>query len=88
MKNFEERAVLKDHTDFVYSVNFSIDGKILASASEDNTIRLWDLNKFQTLSILSAETGRVQSVVFSPDGKFLASAHQDNCIIFWTLAGI
>ena len=48
-------------------------GKILASASWDNTIRLWDSQTGDTKHILTKHTDRVSCVAFSPDGKILAS---------------
>jgi WD40 repeat protein len=54
----------------VTSVAFSPDGKTLASASSDNTIRLWDVASRQTLGApLTGHTDIVESVAFSPDGK-------------------
>jgi hypothetical protein len=55
------------------SVAFSPDGKILASGSEDNTIKLWEVNSGRELRTLRGHSGPVNSVVFSPDGQSLAS---------------
>ncbi len=59
---------LKGNTSAVYSVVFSPDGKRLASASHDQTIKVWDAQTGQ--ETLSREGGH-SSVVFSPDGKRL-----------------
>ena len=69
---------LTGHTDPVDSVAFSPDGKTLASGSDDDTVRLWDVATGQQIgSPLTGHTGAVTSVAFSPDGKTLASGSDD-----------
>ncbi|WP_459178365.1 WD40 repeat domain-containing protein, partial [Dulcicalothrix desertica] len=49
----------------------SADGKTLASASADKTIKLWNISTGKLISTLSGHTSTVFSVAFSPDGKTL-----------------
>ncbi|BCL36188.1 hypothetical protein NSMS1_26350 [Nostoc sp. MS1] len=74
---------LEGHSNSVYSVVFSPDGKTLASASADKTIKLWNRDTGKLISTLEGHSDSVISVVFSPDGKTLASASADKTIKLW-----
>ena len=84
------RYKLAGHTDEVFSVAFSPDSKMLASASADKTIKLWDtqtgesLPQAEELTKLSKFEGNVNSVAFSPDGTVLASGAVGG-VRFWDL---
>jgi WD40 repeat protein len=64
-------------------VAFSPDGKTLASASRDKTIKVWDAHSGQERATLKGHTEEVHCVAFSPDGKTLASAGGDGTIKLW-----
>ena len=81
------RQFLSKHTRSVNSIAFSPNGKMLASASDDNTIILWDLSTGKPIGQpLIGHTNGVNSIDFSPDGKTLASGSDDKTIIIWDVA--
>jgi WD40 repeat protein len=65
------------------SIAFSLDSCILASASEDQTVCLWNICTGHLLNTLHEHHDPVLSVAFSPDGKTLATASADETIKLW-----
>jgi WD40 repeat protein len=74
---------LKGHAGLVHSLAFNPDGKVLASGSFDNDVKLWDYPSGKTLQTLKGHTGPVNTVAFSPNGALLASGSQDKTIRIW-----
>ncbi len=74
---------LSDHAWAVLTVAFSPDGKILATGSDDNTIKLWDVNTGQVIHTLLGHSWSVLAVAFSADGETLISGSRDNTLKLW-----
>src|SRR5262249_33058005 len=73
-------ATLGGHEDVVSSVAFHPDGKRLASASFDKTVRIWHLTNNRVERTLTGHSDFVYAVTFSPDGRWLASCSKDRTV--------
>lgn len=85
---------LKEHVKEIYTIKWSPTGPgtnnpnrslVLASASFDSTVRLWDVEVGRCLNKLTRHKDPVYSVSFSPDGKYLASGSFDQCVHIWSV---
>ncbi|XP_029567739.1 F-box-like/WD repeat-containing protein TBL1X [Salmo trutta] len=88
---------LQAHSKEIYTIKWSPTGPgtsnpnfniMLASASFDSTVRLWDVERGVCIHTLTKHQEPVYSVAFSPDGKHLASGSFDKCVHIWnTMSG-
>ncbi|KAL9357184.1 hypothetical protein Peur_050437 [Populus x canadensis] len=85
---------LREHSKEIYTIRWSPTGPgtnnpnqqlVLASASFDSTVKLWDVEFGKLLSSLNGHREPVYSVAFSPNGEYLASGSLDRCINIWSL---
>jgi WD40 repeat protein len=86
--NFPDHCakVLSDHSDEVWYVSFSHDGRILATASADNSIILYDTSDFSILRVLSGHDKQVMYVSFSPDDSSILSCSLESHAHLWDVA--
>jgi WD40 repeat protein/serine/threonine protein kinase len=77
--------VLRGHASGVISIAISPDGKLAATASDDFTARIWDIETGKS-RVLEGHTDEVWSARFSPDGKLLATASKDKTARLWDVA--
>jgi len=78
-----ELNTLGGHNNFVNSLAFSRDGRLLASAGADSTIKLWDLSTSRELRTLRGHDGSIEAIDFSADGRFLVSGSNDGSTRLW-----
>jgi WD40 repeat protein len=80
--------ILTGHTDVVYDVALSSDGRRAVSGSEDNMVRVWDLETGQCVLSLHGHTSMVEGVAITPDGRRAVSGSGDMTVRVWELPSL
>ncbi|MDZ8134428.1 MAG: serine/threonine-protein kinase [Nostoc sp. DedQUE04] len=79
-------STLSGHAWAVLTVAFSPDGQILATGSDDNTIKLWEVNTGRLICTLVGHSWSVVAVAFTADGETLLSASCDKTVKLWRVS--
>ncbi|QLE40232.1 hypothetical protein FD723_07030 [Nostoc sp. C052] len=81
-------ATIKAHQSIIYGLDFSPDGKMLASSSNDETVKVWDVDKVingesALIATLKGHTAKVNRLEFSRNGNIIASSSNDETVRLW-----
>jgi WD40 repeat protein len=80
-----ERVARFAHAGSIDSIGFSPDGKLLASASLDGSVTVWDVNRKEAVADLRGSVPAF-AVRFSPDGKLVAVGDSSGAVVLWDVA--
>ncbi|MCG9127558.1 hypothetical protein JT359_08175 [Candidatus Poribacteria bacterium] len=85
-KTNTSKHILKGHQDYIGCLAYSPDSKMIASGSDDQTIRLWDVKTGKHIRTLTGHENHITNLSFNPDGSTLISVCKDMTINFWDIA--
>ncbi|OJT18860.1 protein kinase [Archangium sp. Cb G35] len=80
--------VLRSHTQHINDISFTADGRYFVSASDDRTLRVWDLVQDRELPVLRGHANEVWRIQMLPDGQGFISSDKDGVLRQWTLSAV
>lgn len=83
MRTNDILATFDGHSSFLHDAEFSPDGTILATASEDGTAKLWDVASGKEIALFAGHSGPVWQATFSADGDRLLTVSADRTCKMW-----
>jgi WD40 repeat protein len=79
------RGKIEVHANQVASVAFAPGSRLLATASQDGTVRFWDVTSLSERAAYDWEIGKLRGVAFSPDGMTAAAVGEKSKVVIWDL---
>ncbi|MBY0524748.1 MAG: hypothetical protein K2R98_15190 [Gemmataceae bacterium] len=80
------RTTVKGHDDQIRCLTFSLDGKLIATGSDDKIARIWDASTGEEILVLRGHTRELLSIAFSTDGRLLATGCADGVTKIWDVS--
>jgi WD40 repeat protein len=81
------RGKIDVHANQVASVAFAPCGQLMATASQDDTIRFWDVESLSERAAYNWEIGKMRAVAFHPDGMTVAAVGEKSKVVVWDVDG-
>ncbi|MCE3225830.1 MAG: repeat protein [Bacteroidetes bacterium] len=78
-----ELVITTGHIKGIRDIDYHPSGKQIATCSEDNTIKIWDIALRQEFRTLLGHTSEVTQVKYTPDGKYIVSKERNGPVFFW-----
>lgn len=80
------KCTLEGHQDGIWDLAITPDNYMLATASQDHTVKLWTLYDFQEIATLDDHEGEIWCLGITNDGKTLVTGSEDNTVKIWSLS--
>jgi WD40 repeat protein len=78
-----EKEIIVNNSFWIVGISFHPNGKAIATANVDKTIKIFDLTTGELLKTLKGHRSEVNAVTYSPDGTYIVSASRDNTVKLW-----
>jgi len=84
LESFQLKRTIQSHTNSVFSVQYSPDGRYLFTMGRDAHLKIWDAgNNYEPITDIAAHMYAINHISFSPDGKYFATCSMDKSVKLW-----